>query len=663
MRRPPSSSDWQVRPWSIRERHAILAALIFFIAAPGRSAEAHASLSATQLSILRQPAQPAPDTSFDFGRPPGPAFTAAEKESQRERGRTVWPTVRAAYEQGKAQVRIPAGHYRFANVPRNRDGPGFPLEFASLRRDADAPFVIDATGATFWFDLGDEQMPPGHGCIRFLECSNVVFKGATIDRGTRGVIEGKITGFDRAGNRIELAVSPGCLVPERFKNGQEQRLLPFKADGRFCAPLYDLQSGGVRLKYRDIAPSATSGRYWLTMESPALLETIHDPNWIAAYGDLGVLRVGDGLSCVYSTCQALVIARSRNVTVLGVSVHVAKGGGVESGGWGGHLWKDCYFGPRPGTNQWQGGDGFMFNATRHGTTLDHVAIRHSSDDMANFHGYWGNIRAIAGNRITFEAERHFTQLVLPEVAPGDRVRFYDKATARLLGEARVQAVESSTVTLDTPADRFASAMAEWPDQSCAGWTVQHCDWSDNYQRLLIASGPGVVRNNVFARTGHAITLNSVLTYVEGGVPQDIVIEGNRFIDVNCRPNGAAISSHTTAFQRPHIPRLTNIVIRYNVFVRPGGAAISLRGADGVVIAGNVFEEPLGYTVRARPADRWPQQAVQLMQCSEVRLERNVLHDPSVLTAPHATTRSHILGVDEQCRGVMLDGRALTAFPE
>ena len=52
----------------------------------------------------------------------------------------------------------------------------------------------------------------------------------------------------------------------------------------------------------------------------------------------------------------------------------AKAWGAERDGDGAHVWRNCYFGPRPGTSQWQGGEGFMFNATRHGTTLDGVTI-------------------------------------------------------------------------------------------------------------------------------------------------------------------------------------------------------------------------------------------------------------------------------------------------
>lgn len=49
----------------------------------------------------------------------------------------------------------------------------YPLGFEKMRRDAAHPFVIDASGATFWFDLDDQQMPPGHRCVGFREATAI----------------------------------------------------------------------------------------------------------------------------------------------------------------------------------------------------------------------------------------------------------------------------------------------------------------------------------------------------------------------------------------------------------------------------------------------------------------------------------------------------------
>ena len=639
--------------------HPLVCAVLIGLLLPS---SLRAALTPTQQRILAEPAVPAPDARFSFDDPTGPQFSEVQKQSQREAGGRVLPAVQEAFRSGAASVRIPAGDYRFGHERWDREGVVYALEFAGLQRDAEHPFLIDATGATFWFDLPNDQAPTAHFCAGFKDCRNIIFRGATLERGTRGHVEGRITAFDFPGNRIEIQLSPGVPLPSAFSDKTEQRLVPFKADGTFCAPLYALQAGGVRLKYRHLTAGTQPGRCWVALREPALLDTIRDPAWLRAYGEQGVLRVGDGLSCIYAVSAGLELVRCANLTIDGVSVHVPKGWGAEWGGEGGHLWKNCYFGPRPGTSQWQGGEGFMFCGTRHGTTLDNVTIRHTTDDTANFHGYWGNIASINSNRVTFALNHEFRSTVLRGAVPGDRLLFHDKTTCLPLGSATVTAVESNTMILDQPAACFTNAIVEWPDHACAGWTIQNCHWQDNYQRLLIQSGPGTVRNCTFTRQGSALEMNSVMPYVEGGVPRDITITGNVFTDVNPLPHGAAITVYSHGFARDSAPTLSNIVITGNTFVRPGEAAIALSRVTHGEISSNRFERVVEQTALARPAQPRHPQAIRLSRCADFRVQGNTLLDPSASTASDAVTGSKVLGLDEHSRDITLDGRLLKPAP-
>lgn len=528
---------------------------------------------------------------FRFDAPPGPQFSEEQRQAQREAGQRIMPMVMEAFQRGSDAVRIPPGDYRFGQEKWGRDGVIFPLEFSGLKRDAQHPFTIDATGATFWFDLADDQAPTCHFCVGFKDCANLVFRGATLDRGTRGHVEGRITAFDFPGNRIEIQLSPGLAVPTNFSDGMEQRLIPFKADGTFCAPLYALQAGGTKLKYRSITAGTEPGSYWVELREKALLETIRDPDWLRAHGEQGVLRVGDGLSCVYAVSASIELMHSGNLTMDGLRVYVPKGCGSEVGGDGGHAWRNCYFGPRPGTSQWQGGEGFMFNATRRGTTLDGVTIVHTADDIANFHGYWGHITNLAGNRVSFEAASEFRRTVLRDARAGDRVLFHDRTTGQPLGDAVVTGIDGATVTVDQDVESFTNAIVEWPDHACAGWLVQNCRFEDNYQRLLIQSGPGTVRGCTFTRQGSALELNSVMPYVEGGVPRDITIAENTFTDVAPAPRRAAITTYAHTFDRAGTATFPNIVIIRNTFDRPVAEAVQLRHAPGAILAGNRQKDP------------------------------------------------------------------------
>jgi len=169
---------------------------------------------------------------------------------------------------------------------------------------------------------------------------------------------------------------------------------------------------------------------------------------------------------------------------------------------------------------------------------------------------------------------------------------------------RVQA----TVVADRLLTAFTNAIVEWPNHACAGWNVSRCDFQDNYQRLLIQSGPGTVAHCLFARQGCGIEINSDFPYVEGGVARDIAIIGNTFVDVNPQPGGVAISTHAYTYGGG-VPPFANIFITANVFVRPGSSAIRLVGFSGGVIASNRFEQ-----VSPPP--------IELLGCSDIREEDN-----------------------------------------
>jgi hypothetical protein len=275
----------------------------------------------------------------------------------------------------------------------------------------------------------------------------------------------------------------------------------------------------------------------------------------------------------------------------GISVFVDKGGPVEIGGNGAHLWKDCYFGPQPGTCQWKGADGFLSRSLRHGSTFDNVTIRHTADDLANFHGIWGKVQSVSGTSLTFERNASLRP-TLDNARPGDRLRFIHRKTGAFLGDAKMVALKEFTVTLDRDAAPFVEGQASWPEHECADWTVQNCVWEDGFQRLLIMSGPGTVRGNTFARWGGGIILNTGMGTV-GGIPSDITIVNNTFTDIAPRPNGLAIEARAHNAQgRDGVPPIERLVIATNTFVRSSGPEPKLIGVKEGRIENNRSESPV-----------------------------------------------------------------------
>jgi hypothetical protein len=116
------------------------------------------------------------------------------------------------------------------------------------------------------------------------------------------------------------------------------------------------------------------------MGDRALLDTIRGRAVAEALRWAGHLEVGDGCRAVYAVSCSVELIRCERVTMVGLKVYIPKGWGAGVGWRRRHVWRDCYFGPRPGTSQWQGGEGFMFCATRYGTTLDGIVMRHTGDE-------------------------------------------------------------------------------------------------------------------------------------------------------------------------------------------------------------------------------------------------------------------------------------------
>ncbi|MFN0075593.1 MAG: hypothetical protein ACKVY0_03870 [Prosthecobacter sp.] len=568
------------------------------------------------------PPRERPDLKFSFDAPAGPQFTDAEKQAQHGRGKEVMPMVRKAFEAGAESVTIPPGDYRFGKGTWDKDGPVYALDFRDLKREAAKPFRILAQGVTFWFELPPDQAPSAHFVLGFVNCSNLSLEGATLDRDPRGCMEGRITQLDEAGNRIEIEATKGTLILTSFNGKLEERLVPFNADGTFCSALYALQlRGPARLAFRSVEPGTQPGRYWVHLtEKSELLSMNRDPAWIRAYGDAGTLQVGDGLCLLHTTTIAIGVIQCTGMKFIGVRNYITKGGLVEAHGGGGHLWKNCYFGPRPGTCHWQGSDGFLSGCMERGSTLDGCTMLHTTDDLINFNGLWGYVEKVSGRNITLHPDSHMP------AQPGDTLNFLDKQTGAPLGTAKVESANKLSITLDRDAAPLANAVAENPRWQNDGWEIRNCDFRDSYQRLLIQGGNGgTLRGCRFTRIGSGICLDSnFFTHNEGGICRRIRIENNVFEDMAIHPDGVTLYAGFQSLNHAaSTPLLSDLTVRGNRFINSGRRAIEFSLVSGGAISGNTFVnsgQPRILSGKGSTQD--DQQAVQLKQCTDITVKDN-----------------------------------------
>lgn len=453
--------------------------------------------------------------------PPGPQFSAAQKKAQRELGSRLVAHITAAYSSGAAVVTVPAGNYRWA--PPAAAADVWPLVLDSLIRPPEDPFTILAYGVTLWFDTRNSGLDPAPHVtrgLRLINCSNVVLKGFVTDFDPPNTIEGRVMAIDRGGNRLQLELSAGSKFrpPPAAVTADPNvgRFIPYKSDGEFITPLYKFQSSrGLRLSDWSMIDNTTQ-RFWASLETTELLATTGEAAWRELYGSAGILEEGDAVAIMYAVGSAVEVLNSEAVSIIEWHNYAAKTGFAETLGVGGHRFESLVFGKRPGTNRLMGGEGVMSNACRKGSRWRNISISLTTDDLFNFHGYWGYVMQVCGHQVAFHYDclrpGCFTARSTGAVRIGDRVIWRHNGTMEVVGRSTVTKIINATLLeFDNDVEEFGpNLVAEFPDTGNSGWSIRDSRFFDAYQRLFVQSGPGEIVNNTFTRVGSSISIRSTV---------------------------------------------------------------------------------------------------------------------------------------------------------
>ena len=172
----------------------------------------------------------------------------------------------------------------------------------------------------------------------------------------------------------------------------------------------------------------------------------------------------------------------------------AKTGFAETLGKGGHRFDGLVFGKRPNTNRLMGGEGVMSNACRRGSQWRNVSISLTTDDLFNFHGYWGYVDGVIGPNLVafrFDCLRPgcFTARSTGAVLVGDRVNWRRNTTMALVGSGVVvEVINASLLRFSNDVSALgAHLVAEFPDTANQGWSIRDSIFFDAYQRLFVQS--------------------------------------------------------------------------------------------------------------------------------------------------------------------------------
>ena len=514
----------------------------------------------------------------------GPALTAAIEAAARDGSQSVFT--------------VPAGTYCFpTDIPVNGAASGLVLR--GIRRPADNPFTIRADGAMFLFRHPEKGCPSFSRAVHLCDCAHLVLDGLTVDSVTPGTLEGELLYIDREGNRIGFRPYPGTLPQdpgtiEAVRSNSEFRIVPQKADGRAMAPLYNVVDrwGPAALWGGDLQMDER-GVCWFTFAEDTLMRTIFTPAWRETYGAEGVLEPGDGICVVFRTAMAIALDNCREIAVKNSRFLIGKGGFWENGGYGGHHWQNCYFGPPDGKCRILGAEGNMSQGLRHGSAYEQLHLHFTTDDAINIHGFWSRVREQNGRCA-------YLDFAPVGIEAGDTAEWYT-ADGELTAVSTVEKTPepnynyngflTSLVYFSEPLpDRAADLRIRWPHSECDGWTIRDCVFDNVYQRILINSGSGRFEHNLVRYMGSNLALTSTTESYEGGFMHDITIRDNVFLHSADHP-GASVVEIVQTPGWGHTARATGITVEHNLMIGCG-CPLEADNAVGLTVADNTVAVPV-----------------------------------------------------------------------
>jgi hypothetical protein len=584
-------------------------------------------------------------TTIVYGQNPViSGFSAAEIAGHISAGAELAGKIRAAANDlSQKEYIVPPGHYGF-NMTEMIYGALSGFVLSDIRRPDDNPFTLMATGVTFWFVPTDRPAPEFSRALHIANCSNISLVGATLDTYSSLYAEGHLTAIDKTGNRIEIQLFPGSISDEdmirNVANRAESRIIPQKANGRAMPALYNINdTWGPEYLWISKVEKNTENSYWLTFRSDRLLNTISKDSWKTAYGNEGVLEIGDGIALVYGSVLGIALDNSKQITMQDIRCYIPRGGFWENGGYGNHLWKNCRFEPRPNSGRLMGGEGNMAQGLRVGSTYDELYIGITSDDAINIHGFWSKIKSADGRILSVD-------YAPVGIQAGDPVEFYSPGGQLVYAGTVAETPESQynyngflnspLKMLEAPPDDAVSCFLRWPHSECSGWKICNSTFEHIYQRILIQSGSGVFENNRIYGMGSNLSLNaSTEGDYEGGFLHDIIVRNNVFIRSAICPNYSPVLLSFNTDWAPEVSAV-NIVLQDNLFVGAGAAVLRAENVKGLIFSGNIAINPF-ITATYDPSLLKSNTICHVTCSSDIRINDNML----IEQVPHATGNKFI----------------------
>ncbi|MDR0932847.1 MAG: right-handed parallel beta-helix repeat-containing protein [Victivallales bacterium] len=446
-------------------------------------------------------------------------------------------------------------------------------------------FEIDATGVTFLFESRKKS------AIRFDQCSNVVFKGATFLREEPSFTQGTI--INRSNNYLDVEIHRGYpdqldssnikLLPMLNIFGKDRRIKHgFDAEA-YYSKIEKLKDGVFRFHLTDFMTTAKVGDLVATRRT--------DHPFSAEF---------EVVDCTGMNIDGVTI---KNAITISLKESYAHGEGNR------YSYNVTYGPPPKGATEKPlisgAADAFYSESSRKGPTLENCRFEGQHDDDVNIHGKIWRVRKIDGKK----AEIDFV-IALPLI--GDVFCFYDDQHA-LAGKRKLIAREwlangrlSLTFEQDVPADSRTTVNE---NTSGSGFVIRNVVGRNHRGRgFLIRGNNGLIENCLLEdiQNSGISVVPEFLWANEGPYTENLIIRNNiiRRCAMNCWGPTAALGvgnlssvNFEKASRGPYkfsgLPGgHRNVLIEGNRIEDCLGPNLSITSTIGATVKDNIFISPM-----------------------------------------------------------------------
>ena len=483
----------------------------------------------------------------------------------------------AATNTGPVTIVFPKRTYRLGG---KRTGHAH-LEFMKLSN-----VTLEANQSTF-------VVHPSAPFVTMSHCTNVVFRGCTVEYAPRSFTQGTIRNVDAEAGTLDLDIHTGYPSPTGQATNRVSLATwqwgvvfdPVERHRKWELGDHFFLDAGEQLP-------ASSNRFRITVTEPYKkgLQAVKPGDRFAMPLKLTEdgkgtqatnFSVSDSTGCLiedvtfYGAGNGMVFAICRNegrITLRRVRILHKPGSDA--------LW-----------SAWR--DGMHCKDNRIGPIIEECTFEGMQDDSINL----GANTAMATEQ---ESPSSFI-LVGAKFSPGDRVLAVDLNTGNTLADTTAVAVEKAKngqrVTLAKPIDAPIVLGSKRPHLDVRGTHFYNASYaSDGYEvrgcvfkpqrrhAMLIRSSNGTIEKNTVDQVGGSAVYmgNEIGSFYEGPFPQNNVIRNNTFINTQGRP----IELYSAVFNPKALLVQNNVVSNNLIRVRPNQVAIRVRSCKNISLLNN-----------------------------------------------------------------------------